>query len=273
MVMAPSPARLAMLERQGVLGRKPARLREMRHEPERRPTRVPLDGRMPSAKSEGSPRKRLTMKPTIFAASAASITALVPTICAITPPRSMSPTSATGTSAACAKPILAMSPWRRLISEALPAPSTRTRSDFAFSRSKLSSTAASRRGFKRLIFARLGVRQDAALHHDLRARLALRLQQHGVHVDAGRNAASSRLQGLGAPDLAAIFRDGGVVRHVLRLERQNREPAPREGAREACDDQRFADIRPGALDHQGLRRHQGLPLYGVMDPRRAENSE
>ena len=58
----------------------------------------------------------------------ASITALVPTRLAITPPRSMSPISTTGTSAARAKPILAMSLPRRLISDALPAPSTRTRS-------------------------------------------------------------------------------------------------------------------------------------------------
>ena len=56
--------------------------------------------------------------------------------------RSMSPTRTTGTSAASAKPMFAMSPRRRLISAGLPAPSTRTRSAPPPSRSKLSMTAA-----------------------------------------------------------------------------------------------------------------------------------
>ena len=56
-------------------------------------------------------------------------------------------TITTGTSAARAKPMLAMSYWRRFTSEALPAPSTSTRSAFALSRSKLSSTAGISDGF------------------------------------------------------------------------------------------------------------------------------
>ena len=102
---------------------------------------------MPSSNSVGSPRKRLTMKPTIMSASAASITVLVPTRLAITPPRSMSPTSTTGTSAARAKPMLAMSLLRRLTSDAEPAPSTSTRSHSAARRPKLSSTAPRSLGF------------------------------------------------------------------------------------------------------------------------------
>ena len=58
----------------------------------------------------------------------------------------------------------------------------------------------------RLIFSRFGGADDAAAHDDLRAGLALRLQQHGVHVDARRDAASARLQRLGAADLAAVRR-------------------------------------------------------------------
>ena len=73
-----------------------------------------------------SPRNLLTMKPAIIAASSGSSTAAVPTRLAMTPPRSMSPTSTTGTSAARAKPILAMSSARRLISAGEPAPSTST---------------------------------------------------------------------------------------------------------------------------------------------------
>jgi hypothetical protein len=70
----------------------------------------------------------------------------VPTSWAMTPPRSMSPTSATGTSAASANPILAMSPARKLISAGLPAPSTRIRSAPAASRSNAASTIGSRLG-------------------------------------------------------------------------------------------------------------------------------
>ena len=102
----------------------------------------------PSSKSEGSPRKRLTMKPFIRDFSAASSSAWVPTSAAITPPRSMSPTMITGTSAASAKPILAMSPWRRLISAGEPAPSTTIRSKAASSRPKLSKTAGSSSPFR-----------------------------------------------------------------------------------------------------------------------------
>ena len=60
-----------------------------------------------------------------------------------------------GSRAARAKPMLAMSPSRRLISAALPAPSTSTRSASASRRAKLSSTAAQKLGLQRLIFARL----------------------------------------------------------------------------------------------------------------------
>src|ERR1700756_3377571 len=81
------------------------------------------------------------MKPAIIAASSGSSTVSIPINCAITPPRSMSPTRTTGTSAPRAKPMLAMSFRRRLTSAGLPAPSTSTRSQFSFSRSKLSSTA------------------------------------------------------------------------------------------------------------------------------------
>ena len=90
-----------------------------------------------------SPRNLLTIKPTIIAASSGASAAFVPTICANDRRRGRCRRSARpGQSAARAKPILAMSPWRRLISAALPAPSTSTRSASAFMRAKLSSTAA-----------------------------------------------------------------------------------------------------------------------------------
>ena len=78
---------------------------------------------MPSSKSDTSPRNLLIAKPVIRLRSWLDSTACVPTICAITPPRSMSPIKITGTLAVSAKPILAISPARRLISAGLPAPS------------------------------------------------------------------------------------------------------------------------------------------------------
>ena len=101
---------------------------------------------MPSANSEGSPRMRLTMKPRMRARSSGGRTVWVPTRLAMTPPRSMSPTSTTGVPVAAAKPMLAMSFGRRLISEAEPAPSTSTMSAFACIRAKLSSTCGIRVG-------------------------------------------------------------------------------------------------------------------------------
>ncbi len=79
---------------------------------------------------------------------------------------------------------------------------------------------------ERLVLAGLRIADDAALHHDLRADLALRLQQHRVHVHGRRNATCARLKRLRAADLAAVRRDRRIVRHVLRLERPHDEAAP-----------------------------------------------
>ena len=66
------------------------------------------------------------------------------------------------------------------------------------------------------------------------------------------------LQGLGTPDLAAaIIGDGGIVRHVLRLERAHAQPAPGKDPREPGNEHGFADIGAGALDHQ-CGAHEGM---------------
>ncbi|CSB93668.1 Uncharacterised protein [Vibrio cholerae] len=70
-----------------------------------------------------SPRKRLITKPFTRACSDSESSAKVPYKWANTPPRSISATMITGTSAFSAKPILAMSFSRKLISAGLPAPS------------------------------------------------------------------------------------------------------------------------------------------------------
>ena len=101
----------------------------------------------PSSNRAGSPRNLLTTKPRVSARSASDSRFQVPTSCAITPPRSISPIRTTGTFAASANPILAISAARRLTSAALPAPSTTTMSACAVSRPKLSTTVPRRSGF------------------------------------------------------------------------------------------------------------------------------
>ena len=68
--------------------------------------------------------------------------------------------------------------------------------------------------------------EDAPCDDDLRSGLALRLQQHGIHMDGGSQTGGARLQRLSEPDLAAIFRHRGIIRHVLRLEGRDLEASP-----------------------------------------------
>ena len=248
-------ARRCLVERERVLRRQQPRVGEERHQAERFPAGRRAILVIASANSAGSPRNLLTRKPRISAASPASITALVPTRLAITPPRSMSPISTTGTSAARANPILAMSFARRFTSEALPAPSTSTMSASRLEPGEAREHERHQLRLHLLIGGGLGGAVHAPLHHDLRAGLALRLEQHRIHVDARRRAGGARLQRLGAADLAAVGRHRGIVRHVLRLERPHREAAIGEGAREPGHDQRLADVGAGSLEHQGARRH------------------
>ena len=250
------------IERERILGRQTAARRgrtERGRAPPSRCARAIVA--MPSANSAGSPRNLLTRKPRIIAASSASITALVPTRLAITPPRSISPISTTGTSAARAKPILAMSLRAQIDFRRAAGAFHQHDVGLARRRAKLSSTNGSSVGFMLLIGGGLGGAVHAALHHDLRADLALRLQQHRVHVHARRRARGARLQRLRAADLAAVRGHRRVVRHVLRLERPHREAAVGERARQAGDDQRLADIRPGALEHEraGSHRQNSMP--------------
>ncbi len=65
----------------------------------------------------------------------------MPSKAANTPPRSMSPTSRTGASAASATRMLTISPSRRLTSAGLPAPSITTRSKRLLSSSRASTTS------------------------------------------------------------------------------------------------------------------------------------
>ena len=113
--------------------------------------------------------------------------------------------------------------------------------------------------FQRLIFARPRIADRLALDDDLRADFALGLEQHRVHVHAWARAAGARLKRLGAADLAAVIRHGGVVRHVLRLEWTDAEPASCEGAAESGDNERLADVRTRALKHARARAQNSIP--------------
>ena len=110
-------------------------------------------------------------------------------------------------------------------------------------------------GLQPVVILRLGIAEDLPLHDHLRTHIALRLQQHRVHVDTQGNTGRPRLQRLGPPDLAAIGGDRGIVRHVLWLEGPHAKPALRERARKASDDQRLADIGAGALEHDRRLGH------------------
>ena len=134
-----------------------------------------------------------------------------------------------------------------------PAPSTSTRSAFGREDREALQYRAEQPRLHRLVVARLGGARDLALHHHLRADLALGLQQHRVHVHAERHPRGTRVQGLGAADLAAICGNGSVVRHVLRLEGAHAQAAACEGAGKTGHHHRLADIRARALDHQSLR--------------------
>ena len=105
-------------------------------------------------------------------------------------------------------------------------------------------------GLQRLIIARLGPGNGTALKDHLRAAIGLGLQQDGVHVGLRLDPSGQRLKGLGAPDLGPVGGDGCVVRHVLRLEGRDLDAPPSGCAAEPRHQERLADIRAGALDHQ-----------------------
>ena len=103
---------------------------------------------------------------------------------------------------------------------------------------------------QRRIVPRPDRRAPLALHDYLRAGIRLGLQQHGVHVGQRLKPARERLQRLGPPDLPPVDGHGGIVRHVLRLERRHRKPPPPRRAAEPRDQKRLADIGTAALDHK-----------------------
>ena len=139
---------------------------------------------------------------------------------------------------------------RRLTSDALPAPSTRTRSASAASSRNAASTSGSSspRFFQ---YSRAG-NEPTRLPRTMSCApvVVLGLQQHRVHRGHRLAPRGPRLQRLRPADLAAVGGHRGVVAHVLRLERRDAQPAIGEGAAEAGDDQRLADVRAGSHEHE-----------------------
>src|SRR5258708_15202227 len=102
-------------------------------------------------------------------------------------------------------------------------------------------------GLLGLILAPPGIANDAALHDHLRAGFALRLQQHRVHVHARWHACSPRLQRLRPSDFTAVRSNGGIVSHVLGLERPAPQTTLTENTPQSGDQKRAPYISPGNL--------------------------
>jgi hypothetical protein len=132
----------------------------------------------------------------------------------------------------------------RLISAGLPAPSMTTRSWAARSRARLSATVPSP------VERRAGAAED----DDLRAVVALGLEQDRVHVHGRRDARRLGLRGLRPPDLAAVGRDRGVQRHVLGLEGRHAVARAREEPAERGREDALADPRARPLHHEAPGR-------------------
>jgi len=79
-------------------------------------------------------------------------------------------------------------------------------------------------------------------------------------VNCGRDTGRFRLQGLGPANLETF--DGGhrVERHVLRFEGGNPVPVLGKDAAEGGSQQRFADMRRRAQDHDGASGYGFISL-------------
>jgi hypothetical protein len=99
---------------------------------------------------------------------------------------------------------------------------------------------------------RIQVGNRLAVDDDLGALVGIRLQQHGIEVDARRQTRGVRLQRLGATDFAPVYRHGRVQCHVLRLEWRDAHAAPVQHAAERRDQYALAGVGGAALYHECL---------------------
>ena len=78
------------------------------------------------------------------------------------------------------------------------------------------------------------------------------------YAPSAESTSARYLEGLRPADLASARARGRVVRHVLRLERSDADPAPPRRPAEPGHDHRLPDVRTRALDHERAR-HQPAP--------------
>ena len=97
--------------------------------------------------------------------------------------------------------------------------------------------------------------QGFPVHHYLRAAIAFGFEQDRVHVRGRIESRCTGLQSLGPPDLPPARTRGCIVRHVLRLERRDFYASAMCDAAKGGHQQRLADIRPRALQHDRPCRH------------------
>ncbi|GLE51766.1 hypothetical protein ATCCBAA256_13430 [Mycobacterium montefiorense] len=90
----------------------------------------------------------------------------------------------------------------------------------------------------------------AAPDHQLRRPVAARFEQDRVEPHTGLQSRRAGLNRLGPADFAALGRDRGVVRHVLRLERRDPDSAASQQPAQTRDQNRFSGIGAGARDQQ-----------------------
>ena len=95
----------------------------------------------------------------------------------------------------------------------------------------------------------------AAHHHDLAARVPLRLEKDRVHPGFRGHAGGERLEILRTANLGSVGANTSVVRHVLRLEGRDSFPSAREPSAERSGEERLACVATAAEDHDRLLRH------------------
>src|SRR5690606_28104925 len=103
-----------------------------------------------------------------------------------------------------------------------------------------------------VIRARFHRADRPAVNDYLGAGVAVRFQQHRIHVGVRIEKTRLRLHRLRATYFATVDGDGTVERHVLWLERCNAYAAPRQHATNSRNQRAFSGIRSGALNHQCL---------------------
>ena len=104
-------------------------------------------------------------------------------------------------------------------------------------------------GFEAEIIPGFGRKQWTPHHNYLGDVVGLGFQQHRVHLYPGLNPGSVGLDRLGTPDLSAVSRHIGVVRHVLGLERSDPKTVLAEDAAERRYHHALPHVGGGALDH------------------------